>query len=49
MKKYNKPQVIAKNLPSGSYAAGCPANTTYKQLCLIMSAHSYCKSCERSQ
>lgn len=26
MKKYQKAQVIAKNLPTGSYAAGCPVN-----------------------
>ena len=25
MKKYNKPQMMAKNAPTGSYAAGCPA------------------------
>lgn len=24
MKKYSKPQMIAKNAPTGSYAAGCP-------------------------
>lgn len=24
---YTKPQVIAQNASSGSYAAGCPANT----------------------
>jgi len=24
MKKYNKPQMMAKNAPTGSYAAGCP-------------------------
>jgi len=24
MKKYSKAQIIAKNLPTGSYAAGCP-------------------------
>lgn len=26
MKKYQKPQIVAKNLPTGSYAAGCPVN-----------------------
>lgn len=26
MKKYSKPQMMAKNAPTGSYAAGCPAN-----------------------
>lgn len=25
MKKYQKAQMIAKNLPTGSYAAGCPS------------------------
>lgn len=25
MKKYQKATLIAKNMPSGSYAAGCPA------------------------
>lgn len=25
MKKYSKPQMVAKNAPTGSYAAGCPA------------------------
>lgn len=24
-KQYKKPQIIAKNNPTGSYAAGCPA------------------------
>lgn len=24
MRKYSKPQIVAKNLPTGSYAAGCP-------------------------
>ena len=24
---YTKPQVVAQNSASGSYAAGCPANT----------------------
>ena len=41
MKKYQKAKMIAKNLPTGSYAAGCPAkNTGYS---------SYqCKECERT-
>lgn len=25
MKKYQKAEIIAKNLPTGSYAAGCPS------------------------
>ena len=27
MKKYQKAEMIAKNLPTGSYAAGCPTGT----------------------
>jgi len=27
MKNYKKVKMVAKNAPSGSYAAGCPANT----------------------
>ena len=29
MKKYQKAELIAKNLPTGSYAAGCPTNGRY--------------------
>lgn len=49
MAEYKKPQVIAKNLPSGSYAAGCPAKDT-KGLCLMSSAirSNTCKKCERT-
>ena len=35
MKKYKKPQLVAKNKPTGSFAAGCP---TY--------ADNTCKRCE---
>lgn len=28
MKEYQKAELIAKNLPTGSYAAGCPAHTS---------------------
>lgn len=40
---YTKPQVIAQNASSGSYAAGCPAqgNGTY--------ANTGCKACERTR
>lgn len=38
MKKYEKAKMIAKNLPTGSYAAGCPAN----------GLGYYCKQCERT-
>lgn len=27
MKAYQKAEMIAKNLPTGSYAAGCPTHT----------------------
>ncbi|MCQ2214842.1 MAG: hypothetical protein MJZ31_02855 [Bacteroidales bacterium] len=27
MKEYKKAKMIAKNLPTGSYAAGCPQHT----------------------
>ena len=30
MKKYQKAQMIAQNLPTGSYAAGCPQYNTYE-------------------
>ena len=39
MKKYVKAQVVAKNNPQGSYAAGCPTNLTWTQ----------CKQCERTK
>lgn len=41
MKKYQKAEVIAKNLPTGSYAAGCPAHTSYNSGPPII-----CKQCE---
>lgn len=41
--KYQKAKMIAKNLPTGSYAAGCPANYRLGQ------GHPYCMNCERSQ
>ena len=28
MKKYVKPQLVAKNNPTGSFAAGCPTKST---------------------
>ena len=39
MKKYVKAQVVAKNNPQGSYAAGCPDKGHGGQIC---------KTCERS-
>lgn len=41
MKTYKKVQVEAKNAPSGSYAAGCPANN--------YGGDYVCKKCERSR
>lgn len=51
MKKYQKAQMIAKNLPTGSYAAGCPAKGTAATRCLFSkdSVSHFCKYCERSQ
>lgn len=49
--KYQKATIIAKNLPTGSYAAGCPAKDTMADRCMFSkgSITKYCKSCERSQ
>ena len=38
--EYTKPQVIAQNSSTGSYAAGCPANNT--------AWSSDCRYCERT-
>jgi len=48
MKKYSKPQMMAKNAPTGSYAAGCPAKGTggwWGSGGTFWS--SACKNCER--
>ena len=49
--KYQKAQMIAKNLPSGSYAAGCPTYNSGSDNCLI--SHNPigkgCRSCERTK
>lgn len=42
MKKYQKAQMIAKNLPTGSYAAGCPEVGTGSGLMYG------CHACERT-
>jgi hypothetical protein len=44
MKKYKKVQVLAKNNPQGSYAAGCPAKNPG-----IEEASTGCKKCERTR
>lgn len=41
MKKYKKPQLVAKNNPTGSFAAGCPAET--------FGGPYSCKKCDRAQ
>jgi hypothetical protein len=41
MKKYAKPQMMAKNAPTGSYAAGCPTNRKYDG-----TSSKYCAACE---
>jgi hypothetical protein len=33
MKKFKKVKVIAKNKPSGSYAAGCPEKSRSGSMC----------------
>lgn len=53
--KYQKAKMIAKNLPSGSYAAGCPTYYSGAEkmgLCMIAlknSSKPCCKQCERAQ
>ncbi len=42
MKKYVKAQVVAKNNPQGSYAAGCPAGRSSNGNTVM------CKACERT-
>lgn len=39
--KYEKPEVVAQNSNSGSFAAGCPADTSWTA--------SVCKKCERTE
>lgn len=41
MKQYKKVEMEAKNAPSGSYAAGCPAKAIYG-----VSGDPDCKQCE---
>ncbi len=50
MNNYEKPKVIAKNLSSGSYAAGCPPKDNRETGdCLLAFGHRpMCKECERS-
>jgi len=43
MKKYVKAQVVAKNNPQGSYAAGCPAKGNNQN------DGPKCSACERTR
>ena len=43
MKKYQKAKMIAKNLPTGSYAAGCPAYNANQG----SNGMPFCRQCER--
>ena len=38
---YTKPQIVAQNSATGSYAAGCPTNDNY--------ASYNCRNCERTE
>ena len=47
MKTYSKPQMMAKNAPTGSYAAGCPAKnggSGSKEQSWVY----HCRQCERT-
>lgn len=50
MKDYKKPQLVAKNLPSGSYAAGCPAKDRNCNRCsFLLGGEGGCIECERTK
>ena len=46
---YTKPQVIAQNASSGSYAAGCPAKDRGNDVNTEFSSASGCTNCERTK
>ena len=46
MKEFQKVQMIAKNLPTGSYAAGCPAQDRGSNSAI--NATNSCVNCERT-
>lgn len=49
MKNYKKVQMVAKNAPSGSYAAGCPSKDRKAEHFLVLECtHSTCMNCERT-
>lgn len=51
MKKYSKPQMMAKNAPTGSYAAGCPSKGRGGGIIneILTCGNSGCKKCERTK
>lgn len=48
MKKYQKAEMIAKNMPTGSYAAGCPAKDRGSDCNTGWSNATGCINCERT-
>lgn len=46
--KYQKAKMIAKNLPTGSYAAGCPENYNRSEP-YRGGRLAYCQDCERTK
>ena len=46
MKNYSKPQMMAKNAPTGSYAAGCPVKNDGKTW--FGTNLGPCRKCERT-
>ena len=42
MKEFKKSELLAKNLPTGSYAAGCPTGSQ-------TGTDYLCKKCERAR
>lgn len=52
MKQYQKAQMIAKNLPTGSYAAGCPEKDRGTDVTSTNSkgtTKTGCSNCERTR
>lgn len=49
--KYQKAKVIAKNLPSGSYAAGCPTKNRGSECTVLFKNRDNegCIGCERAE
>ena len=46
---YTKPQVIAQNASTGSYAAGCPAKDRGNDVNTGLSSATGCTNCERTK